>query len=142
MENNISADITDLTATGGIIGTLAYMAPERFDTVGYDGRSDIYSAGVVLYRALCGRLSFQIEGVAKNVLSLHVQQLMQEPPPLISINADIPAPLAALVTRAIAKRPEHRPTARELAAELSAFTQQPAHAVNISPAVLYIGTTS
>src|SRR5204863_6777883 len=47
-----------LTGTGSFIGTPTYMAPERLGNNPYDGKSDVYSLGVMLYEMLCGRVPF------------------------------------------------------------------------------------
>ena len=86
------------TRTGSIIGTVAYMAPERLQGGTIDGRSDIFSAGVVLYLLLTGQQPFEGEEVAI------MQKIMQEPfPPLSSKIQDYPPALDHIVERALAK---------------------------------------
>src|SRR5262249_36060406 len=48
-----------LTVTGGLLGTPTYMAPERLENKPYDGKADVYSLGIMLYRMLAGRVPFQ-----------------------------------------------------------------------------------
>jgi eukaryotic-like serine/threonine-protein kinase len=91
-----------VTRTGHILGTPLYMSPEQCRGVSreIDHRTDIYSLGIVLYEALAGRPPFNAEGSGE----LIVQHLQAPPPPL----TEIPPPLAAVVMRALAKRPDDR----------------------------------
>ena len=94
-----------LTQTGHIVGTPLYMSPEQAagDSV-IDGRSDLYSLGVIGYRMLSGRLP--IEGAsAQDVMRRHV---MQEPPPLSGVAPDVPSDLTWAVTRCLDKEPSRR----------------------------------
>jgi serine/threonine protein kinase len=103
------------TRTGNIIGTVAYMAPERLQGGTIDGRSDIFSAGVVLYLLLTGQQPFEGEEVAI------MQKIMQEPfPPLSSKIQDYPPSLDHIVERALAKAVEDRYSiAEEMADDLN-----------------------
>ena len=103
------------TRTGNIIGTVAYMAPERLQGGTIDGRSDIFSAGVVLYLLLTGQQPFDGEEVAI------MQKIMQEPfPPLSSKIQDYPPALDHIVERALAKAVEDRYSiAEEMADDLN-----------------------
>src|SRR5262249_14401504 len=67
-----------LTAAGSIVGTLQYMAPEQFEGVKADARSDVFSFGAVLYEMATGRRAFQ--GASK--LSVIAAIMNQHPPPL------------------------------------------------------------
>ena len=93
-----------LTKTGLAVGSLYYMSPEQIRAMPVDGRSDIYSLGVTLYEMLVGRRPF--EGASD--FELMKAHLEQQPPPVSAWNAQLPASLAAAVTRAISKRPEDR----------------------------------
>jgi eukaryotic-like serine/threonine-protein kinase len=89
---------TSLTITGSLVGTPPYMAPERFRGAMIDGRSDIFSAGVLLYVLLTGKLPFDAEypGV--------IDQIMRfDPPPPSELIVDCPAALDGIVARALAK---------------------------------------
>jgi serine/threonine protein kinase len=101
-----------VTQAGGVIGTPAYMSPEQAaGREELDGRSDLYSLGVVLYGLVAGRLPFE----GKDGGDLLVKHLTQEPPALKSARADVPDDLAAAVMRCLAKDPEARfPDARRL----------------------------
>ncbi len=105
-----------LTQTGGVIGTPHYMSPEQCKGEEIDGRSDIYSLGIVLFEMLTGFVPFN----SKTPTAIVVQQVNQAPPPLREINPEISPAVEAVVLRALAKRPEARPqTAGELARELN-----------------------
>jgi eukaryotic-like serine/threonine-protein kinase len=89
-----------MTRDGRIIGTLEYIAPERIRGEEADIRSDLYSAGVVLYEMLTGRLPF----VRDTDFSL-MQAHLNEPPPL---EGAVPAQFEAVLERALAKSPAER----------------------------------
>ncbi|MGH9585600.1 MAG: protein kinase domain-containing protein, partial [Acidobacteriaceae bacterium] len=108
---------TGLTRTGNVIGTVHYIAPERLKGQPFDGRSDIFSTGVMLYLMLAGRLPF--EGEDLTVL----QKLVNEPhPPLSTYISNYPPALDAIIDRALAKDPEQRyATAEDFAIDLRAL---------------------
>ena len=74
------------TAHGSIVGTAEYMAPERLRDDTYDGRSDVYSVGIMMYRMLCGRVPFQSD----DPYVVAVMQLNNAPPPLRMFEPSIP----------------------------------------------------
>jgi serine/threonine-protein kinase len=96
---------TALTHTSSLIGTAAYMAPERVLGARADARSDIYSLGCFLYAMLAGEPPFTGE-VAAAVLNQHAHA---GPPQLQKINRDVPPALSALVAQMLAKSPRARP---------------------------------
>ena len=102
-------DATDLTAPGDFLGTPAYMSPEQATGAGIDGRSDIFSLGAVLYFALTGRRAFDaptVPGV--------VARVVHEPAGALEV-PDVPAGVAAILERCLAKSPVDRyARAREL----------------------------
>src|SRR5215472_15585901 len=108
-----SQDIS-LTRTGHIIGTVPYMAPERLRDKMIDGRSDIFSIGVVLHQLITGQLPFSGEDYVL------MQKILNEPhPPLNSFCANCPEGLQDIVDRALAKLADDRyQTAEEMAADL------------------------
>jgi serine/threonine-protein kinase len=109
-----------MTRTGTLVGTPAYMAPERLRGEQFDGRSDIFSAGVMLYQALTGVLPFDAEYPA----ILH-QILQQDPPPLSNHIASYPPLLEQVIARALAKQPFDRYAhASDMAADLNAVGAQ------------------
>ena len=109
-----------LTRTGNVIGTVHYIAPERLRGRPFDGRSDIFSTGVMLYLLLAGQLPF--DGEDMTVL----QKLVNEPhPPLRSYLSAYPPALDGILDRALAKDPEHRyATAEEFAADLHSLGEE------------------
>jgi hypothetical protein len=94
----------NLTQAGAVLGTPAYMSPEQCMGQEIDGRSDIYSLGVVLFEMLCGVVPFN-SPTATAVAMQHVQQV---PPPLRVLNASITPGVEAVALRALAKRREDR----------------------------------
>jgi serine/threonine protein kinase len=93
-----------LTRTGMAIGSLHYMSPEQVQAGQLDVRSDIYSLGITFYEMLSGRRPF--EGKSEyEVMRAHLEQ---EPPLLAMPNGSVPPPIAAAVSRAMAKQPADR----------------------------------
>jgi len=94
-----------LTEAGTVVGTAHYMSPEQASGAGdLDGRSDLYSLGVMGYAMLSGQLPF--EGTTfRDVI---VQHITRVPPPLTDLAPDAPADLAEAVTRCLAKDPAGR----------------------------------
>jgi serine/threonine protein kinase len=105
-----------LTATEGIVGTPAYIAPERVSQKAYDGRSDVYSVGVTLYQMLAGALPFDSDS---GVWGAILKSLTQPPPPLHGRRPEIPPEIERIVMRTLEKDPARRPTASELAEDLT-----------------------
>ena len=95
---------TRITKTGVAMGTPTYIAPEQAQDRDVDGRSDIYSLGVVLFEMLTGRVPF--EGDTSLVVLL--KHLTDPPPPPREINPDIPEPVERVVLKALAKDPVDR----------------------------------
>ena len=100
-----AAEESRLTVTGMAVGTPAYMSPEQaMGERELDGRSDIYSLGIVAYQMLAGETPFK----ATNTPSMLMKHVSEPPPPLRTRRRDIPATLASAVERALAKKPEDR----------------------------------
>ena len=97
------AGAEDATQTLGVMGTPAYMAPERFESNLADNRTDIWALGVVLYEALSGQLPFAGPH-ARLVYSI----LNEYPPPISSLRSGVPPELDEMIDRALAKNPEER----------------------------------
>jgi serine/threonine-protein kinase len=110
---------SNLTRQGDVLGSPAYMSPEQImgaDTI--DGRSDVFSAGVVLYELLAGRRPFEGDTTPTIVMKI----LNTEPPSLDALDATIPPAVASAVTRALQKEPAKRfDTATDFARELHAL---------------------
>jgi hypothetical protein len=109
---------TSLTRTGEMLGTPDFMAPEQIvDAQAADIRADIYSLGCTLHFLLSGRAPFQ--GTVREVLRAH---RFSEAPRLDTVRAEVPAELAELVARMMAKAPNNRPQApAAVAAALTPF---------------------
>jgi serine/threonine protein kinase len=103
-----------LTAVGQVVGTPEYMAPERLRNAHYDGRADVYSVAVMLYRMLAGTLPFR----ADDPYVVAVMQLSNDPPPVREFNPNVPEAVETLIRVAMSKNPARRPTADEFARRL------------------------
>ncbi len=114
-----SQDIS-LTRTGHIIGTVPYMAPERLRDKMIDGRSDIFSVGVVLHQLITGQLPFSGEDYVL------MQKILNEPhPPLRDYCSNCPRGLQEIVDNALAKSVDDRyQTAEEMAADLRSVIEE------------------
>ncbi|MBX7221961.1 MAG: protein kinase [Blastocatellia bacterium] len=111
-------EVANLTATGNIVGTPLYMAPERLNSDAYDGRADVYSLGVMLYEMLCGRVPFQITNTG--LVGVMLKHLNEAPPPLKTFMPEVPEPIEAVVMQALVKNPDERPNAQVFAAAFAA----------------------
>jgi serine/threonine-protein kinase len=105
----------DEAADGCVVGTPAYVAPERLAGAPAHPAADVYSLGLLLYRALTGWLPWNVDSRTA-VLRAH---LLAEPAPLPPIEG-LPAPVADLCARCLVKKPELRPTAAQLSDAWSA----------------------
>src|SRR6201996_5990246 len=102
---------TSLTITGTTIGTLDYMAPERFSGRDVDGRADIYSLACLLHECLTAQPPFE----GKDLPSLMYAHLASAPPPASSLIAGVSPAMDAVIARGMAKDPADRfPTAGAL----------------------------
>jgi hypothetical protein len=106
-----------LTATNVIVGTPAYVAPERVIGEDYDGRADVYSVGVMIYEMLTGHLPIEYRAGALG-LAVFIRQATEVARPLSDWLPEVPDEVEALVMRVLARDPSLRPTAGELASEL------------------------
>lgn len=107
-----------LTKTGVVMGTPAFMAPEQATGLRGDHRVDIYGIGAILYCALTGKPPFEAETVPATLLAV----MMEEAERPRKLNPKIPETLELVIQRAMAKKPEDRyPSVRELKSALEAF---------------------
>ena len=95
------------------------MAPERLMNRPYDGRSDIYSLGIMMYWMLTGTPPFESKEGGGFVLAM--MHLTADPPSLCDRNPALPRDLATLVQRMLSRDPPARPTATELAGLIRAI---------------------
>jgi tRNA A-37 threonylcarbamoyl transferase component Bud32 len=111
----------ELTQENAVMGTPEYMAPEQaINTKGADIRADIYALGCTLYCLLAGRPPF----TGDSLLAVIVAHAQNAPPPVESLRQELPAPLAALVQRLLAKNPNDRPQSPiEVAEALAPFAK-------------------
>jgi eukaryotic-like serine/threonine-protein kinase len=113
---------SNVTRTGVVVGTPAYMAPEQLRGRVPDGRSDLFSLGVVLYEALTGANPFRCEDLTATLY----QVVQVEPPSVREKNPTVPLALDRVVATAMAKSPDQRyPTARALGEALAAVVAGP-----------------
>jgi predicted Ser/Thr protein kinase len=99
------------TATGGFIGTPAYMSPEQGLGRKLDGRSDIYALGIMLYEMVTGRVPYR----AETPMAVVVKHINDPLPPPHQVNPDLPEAIERIILKALAKQPEDRyPTAGDM----------------------------
>ena len=110
------------TLTQQALGSVHYISPEQARGDHIDARSDIYSAGIVLYEMLTGRLPFD----GDSAVSVAIQHLSAVPPTPRSIDPDIPDQLELICMKAMAQEPDLRyPSAEAMIQDLEAFRKDP-----------------
>ncbi len=130
------AGTTKLTATGNILGTPAYMAPEQWRGDPVDARTDIYSLGIMVYEMVLGRLPF----TGDTPFTLMYKHFNDAPPPPRSVKPDIDPGIEDVILKALAKDADDRyQSADQLAEEFNIAVQRlptglaprpPAHAMD------------
>lgn len=96
--------LSDITQPGQVIGTPSYMSPEQAEGMEVDARSDIFSLGVVMYEALCGKRPFLGESYGDIVRNL----VARDPESIASLRPDVPLALATMIEKCLAKSPSAR----------------------------------
>src|SRR5215471_14567918 len=117
----LSAASSDLTRTGHMIGSPAYMSPEQIRGEKLDGRSDFFSLAVVFYELLTGSRPFP----GDTITTLVYQILHTEPRDPLRLRADLPASTRQVFARLLAKAPAKRPAnAKEFLRELGVIERE------------------
>ncbi len=118
-----------MTREGTILGTYPYMSPEQAEGKPVDGRSDLFSFGVMLYEMACGMRPFQGEtGIAQLMAILRDDQ-----PPLAEVRPELPARLGEIVDRCLEKSPDARyGAAEELRDDLEELRREVARGAAVS----------
>lgn len=107
-----------LTQTGSVMGTATYFSPEQAQGLPVDGRSDVYSLGVVLYEMVTGVVPF----TGDSPVAVAFKHVREEPVPPSRRNPEVPADLEQIILTALAKDPDHRyQSADDLRADLLRF---------------------
>lgn len=120
-----------ITRTGMVMGTAQYISPEQAQGMPVDGRSDIYSTGIMLYEMLTGRLPFD----DPNPLAVAYKQVNEDPVAPSIIAPQVSPALEAIVMKSLAKNPDNRyASAREMRDDLLRFVEgMPVSAVPVMP---------
>jgi HAMP domain-containing protein len=109
-------DAASRTRIGDVLGTPQYMSPEQTNGEKLDGRSDLFSTGIVLYQMLTGRRPFR----GDSLIAVATRIASEDPPPITKQRPDVPASLRRVVDRCLAKQPSNRfQTGRELSDALA-----------------------
>jgi eukaryotic-like serine/threonine-protein kinase len=113
-------EASELTQTGAVLGTPSYMSPEQFMGHPVDGRSDLFSCGVILYQLLTGEKPF----TGESTTTIMYKVLREEPVPPSELNLSLAPALDAVVKKALAKQPAQRfQSGREFAQALQAAVE-------------------
>jgi len=129
-----------LTQTGSVMGTATYFSPEQAQGLAVDGRSDVYSVGIVLYELVCGVPPFS----ADSPVSVAYKHVREEPVPPSQRNPSVPPALEQIIMSALAKDPDHRyQSADDLRADLLRFRRgRPLAAAPVTAIVAEVPTTA
>jgi serine/threonine protein kinase len=118
-----------LTQSGAVVGTPADMAPEQAGGRAVDERADLFSLGCVVYRCLTGQVPFR----GSDTLATLAALATETPRPVRELNPEVPAALAELVERLLAKDPACRPPSARAVAEALAALEPTAPSLTIEP---------
>ena len=112
-----TSDMSSATSAGEIVGTIAYLPPERFLGKTADARSDLYSVGVMLYETFTGTLPFKSD--SDDLVAVIFGHVNEPPPPPRSVNRAVPVEIERVILKLIEKEPDRRyQTAHEVVDEL------------------------
>ena len=106
-------DAANLTQSGAIVGTPAFMAPEQAQGKTVDPRCDLFSLGCVLYRMASGEAPFK----GTDMISTLMAVATENPPSPRSLNKELPAELSEFILQLLAKKPQDRPESAHVVAE-------------------------
>jgi tRNA A-37 threonylcarbamoyl transferase component Bud32 len=129
LARSVSSDETQLTASGVVLGTPAYMSPEQARGTDLDARSDLWSLGAMLYRMATGRQPFE----GTTTMAVLCALIADTPPPVRTLNPTIPPALALLIDQLLQKDRAARPAA---AAEVANRLRQLASTIDRDAAQL------
>src|SRR5216110_1032770 len=125
-------ETSNMTQVGTTLGTPAYMSPEQIMGLPVDGRSDLFSAGVILYQFLTGERPFSGTATA----TMH-KVLEEDPLPPSRFNVQVPGAMDAVVRKALAKRPDERfQNAEEFEAALAAAASEESSVSSLEATVI------
>ncbi|MEW8330178.1 MAG: protein kinase [Candidatus Thiodiazotropha sp.] len=109
------------TRMGAVLGTPQYMSPEQVEGFPVDGRSDLFSLGVILYQLITGEKPF----VSETLTSLLMKIVQEDPAPIKDKKGEIPHSLIKIVEKLLNKKPEQRfQTGKEVASELRSVVHE------------------
>jgi hypothetical protein len=135
-----TSEMSSVTNAGEIVGTIAYLSPERFLGKIADARSDLYSVGVVMYEVFTGTVPFKND--SDDLVAVIFAHVNEPPAALRAINPAVPAPIERIVLRLLEKDPERRyASAREVIVDIRTLLglngpgeQAPSNAVGMAAA--------
>jgi serine/threonine protein kinase/tetratricopeptide (TPR) repeat protein len=122
------------TATGTVVGTVGYMAPEQLCGLPVDARSDLFSLGCVLYELLAGRRPFRGRTIAETAAAI----LHEEPPSLVGLAPQVPPDVERVIRHCLVRDLGQRmPSARDLASSLRAILSESEAPSSLPPTAAY-----
>ena len=129
-----------LTQTGSVMGTATYFSPEQAQGMPVDGRSDVYSLGVVLYEIVTGSAPF----TGDSPVAVAYKHVRETPQPASQRNPDVPPDLDQIINTALAKNPDERyQSADDMRADLLRFQRgRPLAAAPVTALVAEVPTTA
>jgi serine/threonine protein kinase len=115
-----TSDMSSASSAGEIVGTIAYLPPERFLGKTADARSDLYSVGIMLYETFTGTLPFKSD--SDDLVAVIFGHVNEPPPPPRTVNRAVPAEIERVILKLIEKEPDRRyQSAQEVIVELRAL---------------------
>jgi serine/threonine protein kinase len=134
------SEMSSVTSAGEIVGTIAYLPPERFLGKTADERSDLYSVGVMLFETFTGTQPFKSE--SDDLVAVIFGHVNEPPPSPRSLNRAVPPQIERIILKLLEKEPERRyQSAQEVVAELRALlgTGTPAADPKLQPSAKPVG---